>query len=382
MQAAALGVSVRPLEWLIYLLASILTATAVTMAGSVDFVGLVVPHMLRLVLGNDQRLILPACALAGGGLLVLADALAYADPDTITTLQPLGYWTEDLTGDGSTTTVVDLFEEIKVEGLDNDSNPNDVQASDLFSTVYAKDETTVSTSDGGGTRSAAGRVILIEGSRVYIQSGLANAGPTGASVGTSQSSGVATKTALAALPAASRHDGMLVMVRADGSLWRFVAAEATAEDEALELIIEPDAGTGRWLRADKAAVLKLPIDFNTADGAAILTVPAGFALRFAGLPFWEVTTAWTGGSSSAIGVSTDVTGYDTAGDILGGASGDVAAALTAGVRAGTIGDEMDLTGLQALALVEDDEIEFDRITSAFTAGAGFVCLPVQIMRVA
>lgn len=76
MQAATLGVSVRPLEWLVYLLASLLTATAVTMAGSVGFVGLVVPHMLRLVLGNDQRLILPACALAGGGLLVLADALA------------------------------------------------------------------------------------------------------------------------------------------------------------------------------------------------------------------------------------------------------------------------------------------------------------------
>ncbi|WP_349306781.1 iron ABC transporter permease [Marinobacter sp. CHS3-4] len=76
MQAATLGVSVRKLEWLIYILASLLTATAVTMAGSVGFVGLVVPHMLRLVLGNDQRLILPACALAGGALLVLADALA------------------------------------------------------------------------------------------------------------------------------------------------------------------------------------------------------------------------------------------------------------------------------------------------------------------
>jgi iron complex transport system permease protein len=75
MQAAALGVSVRPLEWLVYLLASLLTATAVTMAGAVGFVGLVVPHMLRLVLGNDQRLILPACALAGGILLVLADTL-------------------------------------------------------------------------------------------------------------------------------------------------------------------------------------------------------------------------------------------------------------------------------------------------------------------
>ena len=76
MQAAALGVSVRPLEWTIYILASLLTATAVTMAGSIGFVGLVVPHMLRLVLGNDQRLILPACALGGGALLVLADTLA------------------------------------------------------------------------------------------------------------------------------------------------------------------------------------------------------------------------------------------------------------------------------------------------------------------
>ena len=76
LQAAALGVSVRPLEWSIYLMASLLTASAVTMAGSVGFVGLVVPHMLRLALGNDQRLILPACALAGGTLLVLADTLA------------------------------------------------------------------------------------------------------------------------------------------------------------------------------------------------------------------------------------------------------------------------------------------------------------------
>ena len=76
LQAAALGVSVRPLEWSIYLMASLLTAAAVTIAGSVGFVGLVVPHMLRLVLGNDQRLILPACALAGGTLLVLADTLA------------------------------------------------------------------------------------------------------------------------------------------------------------------------------------------------------------------------------------------------------------------------------------------------------------------
>jgi len=76
MQAAALGVSVRPLTWSIYAIASLLTAVAVTTAGSIGFVGLVVPHMLRLILGNDQRLILPASALGGGILLVLADTLA------------------------------------------------------------------------------------------------------------------------------------------------------------------------------------------------------------------------------------------------------------------------------------------------------------------
>ncbi|WP_328594273.1 FecCD family ABC transporter permease [Alcanivorax sediminis] len=76
LQAAALGVAVKPLEWGVYALASLLTAVAVTTAGSVGFVGLIVPHMLRLVLGNDQRLILPASVLAGGALLTVADTLA------------------------------------------------------------------------------------------------------------------------------------------------------------------------------------------------------------------------------------------------------------------------------------------------------------------
>lgn len=75
-QAASLGVAVRRLEWTVYLSAALITATAVTVAGSVGFVGLIVPHMLRLLIGYDQRLLLPASALAGGTLLVLADTLA------------------------------------------------------------------------------------------------------------------------------------------------------------------------------------------------------------------------------------------------------------------------------------------------------------------
>lgn len=76
LQAAALGVNVKRLEQWVFVLASLLTAIAVTTAGSVGFVGLVVPHMLRMMLGNDQRLILPASALAGGCLVTLADTLA------------------------------------------------------------------------------------------------------------------------------------------------------------------------------------------------------------------------------------------------------------------------------------------------------------------
>ena len=74
--AAALGVAVARTTLALCALAALATAAAVTTAGSVGFVGLVVPHALRLVIGNDQRLLLPACVLAGGTLLVLADTLA------------------------------------------------------------------------------------------------------------------------------------------------------------------------------------------------------------------------------------------------------------------------------------------------------------------
>lgn len=74
--ARALGVQVARLRGGVYLLASLATAMAVTTAGSVGFIGLVVPHLVRLAVGNDQRVLLPAAALAGGALLTLADTLA------------------------------------------------------------------------------------------------------------------------------------------------------------------------------------------------------------------------------------------------------------------------------------------------------------------
>ena len=76
LSARALGVQVGHLRVALYVLASLLTATAVTLVGSVGFVGLIVPHLVRLALGNDQRVLIPAAALAGGTLLTLADTAA------------------------------------------------------------------------------------------------------------------------------------------------------------------------------------------------------------------------------------------------------------------------------------------------------------------
>ncbi|MBE7423004.1 MAG: iron ABC transporter permease [Zoogloeaceae bacterium] len=74
--ARALGVPVARLRGGVYVLAALATAAAVTTTGAVGFVGLIVPHLVRLSVGNDQRVLLPAAALAGGALLTLADTLA------------------------------------------------------------------------------------------------------------------------------------------------------------------------------------------------------------------------------------------------------------------------------------------------------------------
>ena len=74
--AATLGENPARLRLMIYLLASLLTAMAVTLAGSIGFVGLIIPHILRLAGGSDHRFLLPASVLFGGGFLTVADTLA------------------------------------------------------------------------------------------------------------------------------------------------------------------------------------------------------------------------------------------------------------------------------------------------------------------
>jgi iron complex transport system permease protein len=71
--AAHLGMDVEREKWILAMLATLTTSAVVAVAGTIGFVGLVVPHLVRLALGPDHRLLLPASLLYGAALLALAD---------------------------------------------------------------------------------------------------------------------------------------------------------------------------------------------------------------------------------------------------------------------------------------------------------------------
>jgi iron complex transport system permease protein len=75
-EARALGLPLGRVRVSVFVASSALTAAAVTTAGSIGFVGLVTPHLVRMMLGSDHRVVAPAAAILGGVLLVLADLLA------------------------------------------------------------------------------------------------------------------------------------------------------------------------------------------------------------------------------------------------------------------------------------------------------------------
>lgn len=301
---------------------------------------------------------------------------------TSTTLLPIGFFTASLTGDGTTKTQIRLFREMRLYWWDNDPGGTPVVAANVGSECYIKDSKSVSGSSAGSTRSKAGRVWAVSSTNgVLVEGGPAVTGPTGASGRTGH---VATRTALAAIAAGSRADGDIVIIDQDGSQWYFASASALAADglsvEGCNIVIVPGAGSGRWLRKDSIFVAKIPIAFGTADAAQLMLVPAGYSVKIVDDPSWDVTTGFTGGSSSAIGISSSNTGSSTKGDLLGGASGDVTATLgSAGVKQGTVGAKMGSFANRRACRIEATEyLRFDRITSAFTAGAGFVNVPMAL----
>lgn len=74
--AATLGIQIGSLRQSLFVFASLLTASAVSGAGSIGFVGLIIPHACRFAFGADHRLLIPAATLLGGAFLVFADTLA------------------------------------------------------------------------------------------------------------------------------------------------------------------------------------------------------------------------------------------------------------------------------------------------------------------
>lgn len=74
--AKSLGLNTKTLSLQIFCLASFLSATAITIAGPIGFIGLIVPHLIRLILGANHRWLIPNAMLAGGILLTLADTAA------------------------------------------------------------------------------------------------------------------------------------------------------------------------------------------------------------------------------------------------------------------------------------------------------------------
>ena len=76
-EAAALGVPVESTRRILFLAAAVLTAAAVSFTGPIGFVGLIVPHVFRLLLGTDHRLLVPVVVFGGGLFLVVAEGLAH-----------------------------------------------------------------------------------------------------------------------------------------------------------------------------------------------------------------------------------------------------------------------------------------------------------------
>jgi iron complex transport system permease protein len=74
-RAASAGVDVSRAQWLILAATALLTASAVTLSGTIGFIGLIVPHIARRVVGSDTRFLVAASAALGAALTVLADAL-------------------------------------------------------------------------------------------------------------------------------------------------------------------------------------------------------------------------------------------------------------------------------------------------------------------
>jgi iron complex transport system permease protein len=78
--AASMGVNVRLVTLVLLVTTSLMISVTVSQCGLIGFVGLVIPHLLRLVIGPDHRVLVPACILGGGAYMVVCDLMARVLP--------------------------------------------------------------------------------------------------------------------------------------------------------------------------------------------------------------------------------------------------------------------------------------------------------------
>jgi iron complex transport system permease protein len=99
-EAESLGVRIHRLRWAGLVVASLVTASAVAISGPIGFIGLICPHLARLLVGNDHRRLLPIATAAGASLLVLAETASrlLAHGDLVQTRLPVGVLTGLLGG--------------------------------------------------------------------------------------------------------------------------------------------------------------------------------------------------------------------------------------------------------------------------------------------
>ena len=74
--ASTLGIDVRLTKVWLFIFSALIVGAAVSVSGVIGFVGLIIPHMLRLMIGSDNRVVLPVSFIVGGAFLALADLLA------------------------------------------------------------------------------------------------------------------------------------------------------------------------------------------------------------------------------------------------------------------------------------------------------------------
>ncbi len=94
-EAASMGVRIHALRWGVLIVASLVTASAVAISGPIGFIGLVCPHLARLIVGSDHRKLMPVATALGASLLTVADAASrrLAQGDAAGTWLPVGVLT-------------------------------------------------------------------------------------------------------------------------------------------------------------------------------------------------------------------------------------------------------------------------------------------------